>query len=542
MKHFTLFIIFCMTCPPALTSILGFQEVKVGSTICILNDGNIVPALAPINRNGNSYTFTDNINSEILVERSNITIDGNGYTVQGNGTGIGFRLESNTTLTNTRINNFSIGILLNTSSGNRIAENNITACSEYALYLDSSSKNQMIRNVMENNFRGVQLWNAHNNTVLRNVIRAESVYNDYGIRLDYSTDNAIAENTVEYNDEAIWLSNSANNTIAGNSVQNNYYGIVVANSTENRVFGNNITNNEGIRIRFSSHNLIYENRILGNDNHGVWIFNSSCNSIYLNIICENRFQGIWLSGSSSSNNMTQNYIANNHDSGISISGRNNMIAENTIADNVCGIESSLSSNGRYYHNNLVSNLVQAVQSLGYTNFWDDGYPSGGNYWSDYVGVDQNMDGLADDLIQLDQNNTDNYPLMGAFYGFTTSLLKEIYIVSNTTIENLDYVESNTTIRIAVSNSTPNQQQGFCRIRVPHSLMSEPYNITIDGAAPLYYNHTLFDDGKNRWIYFTFACPTSEIVIVVEFTSFAIPFLLVGTILVQIMRRVWTRKP
>jgi nitrous oxidase accessory protein NosD len=47
----------------------------------------------------------------------------------------------------------------------------------------------------------------------------------------------------------------------------------------------------------------------------------------------------------------------------------------------------------------------------YTNSWDDGYPSGGNYWSDYNGTDANHDGIGDTSHVLDANNTDHYPLM-----------------------------------------------------------------------------------------------------------------------------------
>jgi hypothetical protein len=48
---------------------------------------------------------------------------------------------------------------------------------------------------------------------------------------------------------------------------------------------------------------------------------------------------------------------------------------------------------------------------GYANLWDDGYPSGGNYWSDYTGIDANGDGIGDSTYFIDSNNTDNYPLM-----------------------------------------------------------------------------------------------------------------------------------
>jgi len=48
------------------------------------------------------------------------------------------------------------------------------------------------------------------------------------------------------------------------------------------------------------------------------------------------------------------------------------------------------------------------------NVWDDGYPSGGNYWSDYTGVDANSDGIGDTPYILDAQNVDNYPLMQPF--------------------------------------------------------------------------------------------------------------------------------
>jgi hypothetical protein len=49
-----------------------------------------------------------------------------------------------------------------------------------------------------------------------------------------------------------------------------------------------------------------------------------------------------------------------------------------------------------------------------------GYPSGGNYWSDYAGTalhrgpyqnEPNSDGIADTPYVIDTANADNYPLM-----------------------------------------------------------------------------------------------------------------------------------
>jgi hypothetical protein len=59
----------------------------------------------------------------------------------------------------------------------------------------------------------------------------------------------------------------------------------------------------------------------------------------------------------------------------------------------------------------------------YANFWDIGYPSGGNYWSDYTSVDsysgpyQNetgSDGIGDTPYIIDEDNQDNYPFMSEY--------------------------------------------------------------------------------------------------------------------------------
>jgi hypothetical protein len=138
-----------------------------------------------------------------------------------------------------------------------------------------------------------------------------------------------------------------------------------------------------------------------------------------------------------------------------------------------------------FHNNLVNNTVQvqevevpyAPNAKPSNNSWDDGYPSGGNYWSDDNNTDlhsrshQNQtgsDGIGDIGYVIDENNTDHYPLMGMFSSFNTSSGYVVDVVSNSTIEDFAYFESNSTVTLHVSNMTISQTDGFCRLTISRS--------------------------------------------------------------------------
>ncbi len=99
------------------------------------------------------------------------------------------------------------------------------------------------------------------------------------------------------------------------------------------------------------------------------------------------------------------------------SSNENMIFENDITNNSYSIWITLGKDNVFYHNNIVGGTVLGVSE---GNIWDDGYPSGGNYWSDYNGDDvfegpnqdqPGSDGIGDTPYVIDEYNRDLYPLM-----------------------------------------------------------------------------------------------------------------------------------
>jgi len=100
----------------------------------------------------------------------------------------------------------------------------------------------------------------------------------------------------------------------------------------------------------------------------------------------------------------------------------NNIFGNNITDSLLGIYCAMNFGNSIYHNNFINNTQQVyipVPSVT-INIWDGGYPSGGNYWSDYTGVDDKSgpnqqlpgsDGIGDTSYTIDANNIDHYPLL-----------------------------------------------------------------------------------------------------------------------------------
>jgi len=272
---------------------------------------------------------------------------------------------------------------------------------------------------------GINLYHSQNNSVYEN----NAINNYYGIRLEHSSKCSIFGNNITDNGEAgIRIDSSNNNLISCNTMANNDFGISQWPSFNNTIDGNIIRNTgTGIWLYSSSNNSITRNAFVAN-NWGMNLHKSSHNTISGNNLTYNIDQAILLPAAYN-NTVTYNNIANNG-RGLVIRREEieyggapstyNAVIGNNITNNSAGIVMDYAFNNTIYHNNIINNTEQTRVSNSSSNAWDNGYPSGGNYWNDYGGVDlysgpyQNetdSDGIGDTPYVIDDDNIDHYPLM-----------------------------------------------------------------------------------------------------------------------------------
>jgi len=223
----------------------------------------------------------------------------------------------------------------------------------FGVWLKTSSHNSIYANKITINKVGIRLSNSSSNSISTNNITANM---DYNIYLEYSSNNSILGNNIAA--KKVWVS----------TLYYSFFGICLRHSSSNIICGNNMTNSEyGLQLSSSSNNNISRNNI-ANNTYGILLWKSSANAIY----------------------------------------------GNNASDNDYGIVLTHSSDNTVCHDNFMDNTKQ-VYSHNSRNVWDDGYPSGGNYWSDYKdkhpdAEELNESGIWDMSYVVDENNQDNYPL------------------------------------------------------------------------------------------------------------------------------------
>lgn len=455
-------------------SLLDFiQDIDMSNTI---NE-------KPIHYLVNEYNkqITGEAGAVICVNSTNVTV--RGLKLENNIQGVLFAYTNNSKIENLILQKHEWAILVVKSFNNVITDNVISAC-EYSIDLWISGSNRLSKNQIISSNDGIYAWRSNENTIINNTISnntGKGLYIDQsklnnltqnmvsqnleGIVLAWCENNFLKENIINDNVhnfgvygqcvENFFMEIDFSNKINGNPIyylknqrdvllrasecQASYMGLI--NCAGVKIEGLNLTSNgQGILIAYTADTSLENLRVQDNDeglvligSHGITIKKSlikdnnfgivmrNCSSV---AIVNNKFDSV-LDFGIKMQNSTYNLIRGNtvKDSlgGVSLEfSGGNIVSENNFEDNFVGISiEGLSEFNKIYHNNFIKNTFQAYVWFS-INVWDNGYPSGGNYWSDYKcidrfsGVNQSIaggDGIADKLYVIDDKNMDRYPLM-----------------------------------------------------------------------------------------------------------------------------------
>jgi len=364
--------------------------------------------------------------------------------------------SNNNTVTNNILSgSYDMGLL---SSENNTIMNNIMGSGFWAqIYMEGSSYNTFQNNTFYSaDYDGVEIYSSSHNTFSNNTLTKGGIF-------VYESYNNIIKDNIINNKPLIYLEgisdyffsgdagqivivNCNNMTISNQNISQINQGLELFKTNDSIIFNCNFSSNkfQGIYSAFSDNNKFINITLKNNWGEGIYLYNCNETEIsYSNInpnwgvgICtleshyayfhNNTIKGRDCNGiemiSSNYNTICFNEITH-HVYGFTAfmieDSHHNNIFNNNINSNSCGFFTYNCKNLSIYHNAFIGNKLTEGENDGENNSWDNGYPSGGNYWSDYTGKDNDRDGIGDtpNKIISSGSNWDRYPLMEPYGNF-----------------------------------------------------------------------------------------------------------------------------
>ena len=339
----------------------------------------------------NSHTILDNnlVNGAPLYYHKNA----DGFTIDGISVGQIILANCNDVeIKNIEINETDVGIQAVYSTSLDFSGNNISSNNVIGLYLNEITDSNLTANtVSHNEIVGAFLQASSNMNISDNFFEHDGIF-------------ILGHEVQHYDSHSI----PTNNMVNGRPI---YY-LVNMSGLDFDV----IPVGQLILVNCTSVNA--SNLLLDDTSVGLEAISSEYINITSSQISNNNYHGLYLAetnGKIYSNNISNNYF------GIYLDGgRDTEISTNNISYNDYGIWNN-ARDTRVIHNNFIENEIQA-QIDGDEDWWDDGYPSGGNYWSDhsptcpdlYSGPDipqqsGSPDGICDEPYDV-KDVYDRYPL------------------------------------------------------------------------------------------------------------------------------------
>jgi parallel beta-helix repeat protein len=382
-------IAFIMLCG-LLFQIINIQGLNPTSASAVYQEYFIGPdgafsGIAPVNVSRvdeNLFRFTGNVTGKIVINKPNAVIDGKGYSLIGDGS---------------RKHGLDLW-------AENITIKNLKITGHGGSAIDTSKSCNILDNIIVDNHGGLGLANVRDTIVISN-------------------------NFIERNNLTIWYSGYAKYVIIENNIFKDNINEIYCNYCKNIDFSNNVitgtVEENGIRVFHGENITIRGNTVSNNKLDGVIFQNVPSFQIFGNTFSGNGGDGLRVYSTLISNEVYNNTFASNGRFGLEVLGTDTVL--------------------KIYHNRF--NNSKNVNTPGSTGIvWDDGYPSGGNYWSNYNGVDdfsgaaQNVsgkDGIGDTPYQISTNNRDRYPLVSQSSGPTraeTELRLEVQVTADKKVQ------------------------------------------------------------------------------------------------------------
>jgi parallel beta-helix repeat protein len=335
------------------------------------------------------------------------------------------------------LNNVDKAILLNSAPDSVVTGNVVTMNGGWGICVINSPNVQVSRNTASSNLQtGIYMEQSPGATVSNNNITR----NASGMAIFGCANATVSSNQVSWNSGGLYLLldlSQGNDTVSNNSFTFNTVGISLSAFGRDVTIQSNRFVYDGIDFYSQPSPAIHSFTIVNNTvNDKPLLFYDGCSNMVFNSVAVGQLIAV-----NCRNLQITNLQITNTDAGLQLYNVNETtIMDNSINSNAEAGLRLLGNNITITFNNISNNLwndaiVQSYQHLlvHHNNFiddsaqggggaWDNGYPSGGNFWSDYVGVDncsgpsQNMcpspDGMGDTPYTLiGSRAADNYPLI-----------------------------------------------------------------------------------------------------------------------------------
>lgn len=316
----------------------------------------------------------------VVVTASDVVLDGQGYTVEGNGTA-GIAVGGETRLTNVTIENVSVagwefGVHYNWTAESRIENVTATANGIDGIRLEATERTLVTRtSATRNRFGGISLSRSPENRLRSNEVRGNTdgiavtdnstgtvvrettaiANSNQGIFVWSSGNVTVERSTVVLSPRGISVMGSPGTTLVHNELSQNLAGISVQGSNGITIGNNTATNNRyGFRLRFVDRGTLSDNVVRSSEFHGIDLFSSTRVTVENTTVTASGYYGINLRRSTR-NVLLDNVINGSDGSGIVLAfdSDNNRVLKNQLNRNRRGIV-VFSSDGNELSNNSVN--------------------------------------------------------------------------------------------------------------------------------------------------------------------------------------------